>query len=216
MPSKEGNHSMLDELRVMYDGQLPPEYLHADGLNTETVIGKGSVEQAPDGPVLHINHFRNKGDKTEKELIDEVAAAVSEKGIVRVVLEPREFLDTEPEQNSIEEKRVHVRADIRQLPDSEISEDFFNAKVDSGVVTALRYDTDENGQKTGTLQTVQAHSIIHQPALDAAGFNSRGMLSGMNPVLFTQAGEPVLGGIRYVVDDRNRLFYCIAYFFKWS
>ncbi len=204
--SKMGNHSMLDELRVMYHGQLPPEYLFADGLNTETVAGKGSVEQTPDGPVLRINHFRNKGDKTEKELLDEVIAAVSDKGIVQVVLEPKEFLDIEPEQTSIEERRADVRADIRQLPDSEISEDFFNPKVDSGVVTSLRYDTDENGQKVGTLQTIQAHSIIHQPALEAAGFNARGMLSGMNPVLFTQAGEPVLGGIRYVVDDRNDLF----------
>lgn len=204
--SETGYHSMLDELRGMYGGQLPPEYLFADGLNSETVTAKGKVEQTPEGTVLHVNHFRNRGDKTEKQLLDEVNALATDKGLTKVLFEQQQPYRPPIAEASVEEKRVPVHANIRQLPDSEIPELIFSSQVDSGVVTSLRYEQDDNGHITCMLDTVQAHARTHQPVLEAAGFNAYGLAPRNKPVMFTRNGEPVMGGLKYVVDDTNKLF----------
>jgi len=204
--TETGYHSMLDELRSMYGGQLPPEYLFADGLNTETVTAKGMVEQTPEGPVLHINHFRNKGDKTEQELLAEVNAAASDTGIAKVLFEQQEPYQPVAAEMSASEAQVPVDTHVSQLPATAIPDQVYSKEVDSGVVTGLRYEQDESGRFRGILETLQAHAITHQPVLEAAGFNGFGMAPRNKPVLFTRNGEPVMGGLRYVVDDKNHLF----------
>jgi hypothetical protein len=200
--SETGNHSLLDELRVNY-GQLPPEYLRYRDFSTDSVIGKGRIEVGSEGRTLRVNHIRGS-DKHQDETMEHIRELAHTQGMDEVIFEEE---DNAAEWYSREQMgKPVVRADVEQVPDTEIDPRFYNPRVDSGVVTSLQYSTDENGKTMGVLHAVQAHAKVHNTATAATGLDARGFAPRLEHRIFTEDGRPLRVGIRYVVDDANHMF----------